>query len=143
MVADEMNTNEEQLLSQPVLARLAAADPATLQPHVVPVWFLWDGEALWISAFSSTRKVKLLMRNPRTAILIEPDHAHPSSLQAILIQGKVEIISQPPEFVRNRSVEIYTHYMGEAGAQGAEPQSWARDPENRLIRLQPEKVNSW
>ena len=43
------------------LDRLATANPRTLQPHVVPVWFWWDGTSLWISAFSSTRKVKELL----------------------------------------------------------------------------------
>ena len=34
----------EATLAQPVLARLATANPRSLQPHVVPVWFWWDGE---------------------------------------------------------------------------------------------------
>ena len=32
-----------QVLSQPLIARLATADQNN-QPHVVPVWFGWDGE---------------------------------------------------------------------------------------------------
>ena len=40
------------------LARLATCNPDTLQPHVVPVWYEWDGEYIWISTFRSTRKVR-------------------------------------------------------------------------------------
>ena len=64
------------LLDQPVLARIATAQAKSLQPHVVPVWFLWDGDNLWISAFSSTRKLKDLASNPRCAVLIELPSAY-------------------------------------------------------------------
>jgi nitroimidazol reductase NimA-like FMN-containing flavoprotein (pyridoxamine 5'-phosphate oxidase superfamily) len=53
----------EGLLQEKVLARIATANPVTNQPHVVPVWFLWDGASIWISAFESTRKVKELKKN--------------------------------------------------------------------------------
>jgi nitroimidazol reductase NimA-like FMN-containing flavoprotein (pyridoxamine 5'-phosphate oxidase superfamily) len=133
----------EELLSQPVLARLATSDVTSGQPHVVPVWFLWDGEALWISAFSSTLKVKLLCGNPRAAVLIEPDASHPSTLQAVLIKGDAEIINEPRDFVARQAIAIYTLYLGEEGAQAKEPQSWAYDAENRLLRIQPTKILSW
>jgi nitroimidazol reductase NimA-like FMN-containing flavoprotein (pyridoxamine 5'-phosphate oxidase superfamily) len=133
----------EELLAQPVLARLATSELATGQPHVVPVWFLWDGNALWISAFSSTQKVKLLSANPRAAVLIEPDAGHPNTLQAVLIKGGAEIIDEPRDFVARQAIAIYAHYLGEAGVQAAEPQSWAYDPENRLLRIQPTKILSW
>ena len=37
--------------------------------HVVPVWFGWDGESIYISAFRSTRKVKELIRNKDRLII--------------------------------------------------------------------------
>ena len=48
----------EMVLAEPVLARLATTDPKTMQPHVVPVWFMWDGASVWISSFVSTRKIR-------------------------------------------------------------------------------------
>ena len=133
----------DELLAQPVLARLATADAATGQPHVVPLWFLWDGEALWISSFSGTRKIKELLANPRAAVLIEPDAAHPSPLQAVLFKGPVEIIREPRDFIARQAIAIYTRYMGAEGVQAAEPQSWAHDPAGLLLRLLPEKVIAW
>ena len=47
-------------LSQPHIGRLATTDG--LQPHVVPVWYEWDGQGVWISSFRSTRKIKELQR---------------------------------------------------------------------------------
>jgi nitroimidazol reductase NimA-like FMN-containing flavoprotein (pyridoxamine 5'-phosphate oxidase superfamily) len=131
----------EALLAQPVLVRLATTNPKTCQPHVVPVWFLWDGEFIWISAFSSTRKVRDLELNPRCAVLIEPEKT--DKLQGVLFEGQVELISQPLELVSETSIRIYTLYMGVEGAQAAEPQSWAVDPENRLLKLTPSHIAAW
>lgn len=130
------------LLEQPFLARLATSNPRTQQPHVVPVWFGWDGECLWISAFASTRKVKDLRRNPRCAVLIEPKESD-AKPQAILMEGLAELITAPPELVREKSIWIYTRYLGPEGVLAKDPQSWSRDPENTIVRLKPENIFSW
>lgn len=132
----------DQLLAQPVLARLATSNATTLQPHVVPLWFLWDGSNAWISSFVSTRKIKDLQSNPRCALIIEPKQdGYP--LQAVLLEGEAELISEPGDFVANQALKIYEHYMGPEGVLAAEPQSWAIDPENRLIKLTPRRVIAW
>jgi general stress protein 26 len=132
----------DELLQQPVLARLATTNPRTMQPHVVPVWFLWDGNALFISSFTSTRKVKDLKRNPLCAVIIEPVPAA-SQLQAVLFEGKAELITQPRNFVEEKALSIYTLYMGAEGVKEPEPQSWIYDPENLIIRLTPQKIYTW
>lgn len=132
----------ETLLAQPVLARLATVNPKTLQPHVVPLWFMWDGKTAWISSFVSTRKVKELKRSPRCALLVEPKEAG-FKLQAVLLEGPAELIVEPRSLVEEMALRIYTHYLGEEGIKAAEPQSWARDPEGLLIKLTPERVIAW
>jgi len=133
----------QDLLAEPVLARLATADPQTLQPHVVPVWFLWDGSDLWISAFVSTRKVKELLKNPRCAVLIEPAQPKGRPLQAVLLEGAAELICEPSELVAQMSERIYAKYLGPEGVLAAEPQSWTSDPENRLVKLTPARQMAW
>jgi nitroimidazol reductase NimA-like FMN-containing flavoprotein (pyridoxamine 5'-phosphate oxidase superfamily) len=139
----EKQTQIDDLLAQPVLARLATADPKTGQPHAVPLWFMWDSESMWISSFKKTQKIKILAENPRAAVLIEPDHAHPSPLQAVLIQGAAEIITEPREFVTQKALAIYTLYMGTEGVLDAEPQSWAHDPDGLILRIRPERTIAW
>jgi general stress protein 26 len=132
----------DELLSLPVLARLATTNVHTLQPHVVPLWFLWDGTSAWISSFVSTRKIKDLHSNPHAALLVEPKQEG-YKLQAVLLEGKVEVIAEPRDFVASQSLKIYTHYLGPQGVLAADPQTWAVDPENRLIKLTPERVIAW
>ncbi len=131
-----------ELLQQPVLARLGTANPKTLQPHVVPVWFGWEQDTLYISAFTSTRKVKDLLRNPRCSVLIEPKDAAQSKIQGVLLEGTCEMIAEQPA-VAQKAEWIYIKYMGEEGAKAPEPQSWLTDPESRIIKLIPSKVFVW
>lgn len=129
------------LLSEPVLARLGTCNSLTLQPHVVPVWFEWDGEALYISAFQSTRKVRDIEKSTRISVLIDTDRPGEPA-RAVLLEGSAELLSDPA-LIAPLATSIYTRYMGPEGVLTAEPQSWISDPENRIIKLIPEKAFAW
>ncbi len=132
----------ESVLAEPVLARLATTNPKTMQPHVVPVWFAWDGESVWISSFVSTRKIRELKNNPRGAVLIESKQVS-GKLQAVLLEGTVELVTQPRQLVSEIASRIYIRYLGPEGINESEPQSWLNDPENLLIKLSPTRIISW
>jgi nitroimidazol reductase NimA-like FMN-containing flavoprotein (pyridoxamine 5'-phosphate oxidase superfamily) len=132
----------ESVLAEPVLARLATTNPKTMQPHVVPVWFAWDGECVWISSFVSTRKIRELKNNPRGAVLIESKQEG-GKLQAVLLEGTVELVTQPRQQVSEIASRIYIRYLGPEGVKDPEPQSWLNDPENLLIKLTPKRIISW
>ena len=132
----------EAVLTEVVLARLATSNPKTMQPHVVPVWFMWDGDYVWISSFVSTRKIRELKMNPRGAVLIESKQEG-GKLQAVLLEGTVELVTQPYQLVKELASRIYIRYLGPEGIKDAEPQSWLNDPENLLIKLTPERIISW
>jgi nitroimidazol reductase NimA-like FMN-containing flavoprotein (pyridoxamine 5'-phosphate oxidase superfamily) len=130
------------VLTEVVLARLATSNPNTMQPHVVPVWFMWDGDYVWISSFISTRKIRELKMNPRGAVLIESKQEG-GNLQAVLLEGTVELVTQPRQLVKALASRIYIRYLGPEGIMDAEPQSWLNDAENLLIKLTPERIISW
>lgn len=129
------------LLTQPLIARLATANPATLQPHVVPVWFEWNGGAVWISSFDSTRKMRDLEGNPRVSLVIDTD-SNGGTVRGVVIEGTAHIISEPT-VVAARSRSIYARYLGEEGAREPEPASWVVDPENRIIQITPKWAYVW
>jgi nitroimidazol reductase NimA-like FMN-containing flavoprotein (pyridoxamine 5'-phosphate oxidase superfamily) len=133
----------EELLSQPVLARIATVNLETGQPHLVPLWYLWDGASLWISGFRSTRKFRELLAHPKCAVLVEPVDAKVSKLQAVLFEGSAQVITSPRQLVEEMSTRIYLRYLGEEGVKAADPQSWIHDAENLVACLTPQKVFSW
>jgi len=132
-----------ELLNMPVLARLATANLETCQPHVVPLWFYWDGMNIWISGFGNTRKFKDLITNPRCAILIEPANPVENKLQAVLLKGEAEVITHSREVIKQKSTQIYLRYLGKNGVQEEEPQSWIHDPKNVVARMKVVKVSAW
>ncbi len=132
----------DAVLAETVLARLATTNPKTMQPHVVPVWFLWDGDCVWISSFVSTRKIRELQHNPQGAVLIE-SKKEGGKLTAVLLEGAVEIVREPRDLVREIANRIYMRYLGPDGVLEKEPQSWLSDPENLLVKLKPKRIISW
>lgn len=135
------NAMLEALLAEPNIARIATADPITLQPHVVAVWYLWDGESLWISSFDSTRKNKELQKNPKVSILIDTSESA-ADIRWALFEGTAELIKAPVELMVEMTTRIYTRYLGPDGVLAPDPQSWIHDPENTLIKLTPKKIKS-
>ena len=131
----------KEFLNQPYLARLGTSNPKNHQPHVTPVWYEWDGESVYISAFVSTRKVKDVYRNRRISVLVDIAEKN-GPTQAVLFEGAAEII-EDPKSVAELSCSIYTRYMGPEGVLAKDPQSWMVDPENRIIKLTPENVYVW
>jgi PPOX class probable F420-dependent enzyme len=128
-------------LAAPLIARMATAD-AQGRPHVVPVWFAWDDEAIWISSFTNTRKIAELEENPYISIAIDTVEEDGTN-KAVVFEGKVELIREPHNLVAEKSTWIYKRYLGEAGILEKDPQSWIADPHNSLIKLVPEKTLTW
>lgn len=128
----------KELLARPVLARLGTANPETSQPHVTPVWFLWDGEYLYISAFISTRKAREATANPRISVLIDIE----KPTQAVVLEGTADVLSDPTQ-VAPLSEAIYAQYVGQEEVKKDPYQSWVHDAENRVLRLKPEKAFAW
>jgi PPOX class probable F420-dependent enzyme len=137
----EISSAALTLLTRPVLGRLATASREG-QPHVVPVWFLWEDDLLWISSFSSTRKNIDLQQNPKCAIVIDLEQAA-DGLTAVMLEGRAELVSEPRQAVHERIERIYAKYLGPEGLLEPDPQSWLNSPENLLIQFTPTRMKTW
>jgi len=130
----------DALLAFPMLARLATARDN--KPHVVPVWFDWDGESLWIANDKSHRKIAELRVNPHVAVSIDQTCGG-LRFWAVLMEGQAELIEEPEDFVREVTERIYVKYMGK-GAMGL-PTLQRMLPEGELIlvKFTPTKIITW
>jgi nitroimidazol reductase NimA-like FMN-containing flavoprotein (pyridoxamine 5'-phosphate oxidase superfamily) len=131
----------DAFLAQPLIARIATASPSTHRPHVVPVWFEWDGESIWISTFRSTRKIRELQANPLCSIAIDSADSG-VDFRGVVFEGPAELVTAPLDFVQRKSEQIYTRYLGEEVRQ-PRYQEWIYDSENLLIKLTPQRRNTW
>jgi PPOX class probable F420-dependent enzyme len=128
-------------LQKPLIARLATIDEEH-HPHVVPVWFGWDGDCLWVSSYSNTRKVQNIRGNPHISIAVDIEDKN-GATKAVILEGAVELVAEPRDFLKDKFTWIYERYLGKDGVLAKEPQSWINDEKNLLIRLTPQKVITW
>lgn len=132
----------DSYLAESVLARIATVSATSAQPHVVPVWYWWDGASIWIHGYGGTRKFKELRANPKCSIVVDQADSG-VDFWAVLFEGEAELIDQPRQVVVDVAVQIYRRYIGEEGVLDPVPQSWIHDEESLLIKLTPSRVTSW
>lgn len=129
-----------QVLERPILARIATAG-ASGQPHVVPVWFMWDGEYMYIETGVGFRKARNLEENPQCAITVD-DTQGGLRFWGIFMQGEVELLTEPVEWVQDTVRRIYRKYLGEEGIQAPTPQKMISS-DHVIIKFKPRKIMSW
>ena len=137
----EISPQVADFLRARLLGRLATAS-LDGQPHIVPVWFLWEDGAVWISSYRSTRKVIDIERNHKCALVVDIENAE-DGLTAVVLEGQAELVSVPVDTVKQRIERIYIKYLGPDGVLEKDPQSWLNSPENVLIKFMPTRVKSW
>jgi len=68
MTPDEIDA----FLSSQRVCRVATIG-AQDRPHVAPLWFVWDGSALWLYSIVKSRRWTDIQRRPQLAIVIDAD----------------------------------------------------------------------
>ena len=58
------------ILTEPIIW-LTTASPSG-RPHMVPVWFLWNGRAILLFSLPNTRKLRDIAANPAVVLALEP-----------------------------------------------------------------------
>ena len=130
----------DELLALPVLARMATVSNG--HPHVVPVWFDWDGEYLWITADKAHKKIKHLRNNPNLAVSID-ESLGGLRFWAILMEGMAELIKTPKDLVVEMTERIYVKYMGKGVMDLPTLQVMLFGGDSILIKLKPTRIVSW
>jgi PPOX class probable F420-dependent enzyme len=114
-------------------AKLATSGPGG-QPHVMPVWFVLDGEELVFTTWGDSVKGRNLRRNPRAAVIVDEEVA---PYAFVHIRGHVTLSEDLEELLRFATA-IGGRYMGadragEFGRRNAVPGEL-------LVRLRQERV---
>jgi PPOX class probable F420-dependent enzyme len=102
-------------------------------PHVVPVWFIFDGEQLIFTAGPASVKVKNILRDGRAAICVDEDTP---PFHYVLLEGQVEVMDPSVEGARHWGAIIGGRYMGMERTD-----EFGRRAEGEwVMRMIPEKV---
>ena len=114
-------------------AKLATSAPGG-QPHVMPVWFVLDGEELVFTTWGDSVKGRNLRRNPRAAVIVDEEVA---PYAFVHIRGRVTLSEDHEEMLRVATA-IGGRYMG--ADRAAEFGRRNAVPGELLVRLRPERV---
>jgi len=113
--------------------KLATCD-ARGQPHVMPVWFMLDGEELVFTTWGDSVKGRNLRRDPRAAIVVDQE-SPPYAF--VHLRGQVTLSDDLEEMLRFATA-IGGRYMGADRAEEFGRRNAV--PGELLVRLRPRRV---
>jgi hypothetical protein len=64
-------------------------------PHVSPLWFVWDGKALWLNSVVKSQRWANLVRDSRISVVVDAGHDF-FELRGVEITGSAEVIGEAP-----------------------------------------------
>jgi hypothetical protein len=109
-------------------------------PHATPLWFGWDGRALWLYSLSRSRRWADLGRDPRVAVVVDAGHGY-DELRGVELRGRVEVVGDVPR-TGTQDDEL-------AGPEALFARKYfgldqmVHDGRHGWLRLVPEQVLSW
>jgi PPOX class probable F420-dependent enzyme len=104
------------------------------QPHVMPVWFVLDGEDVVFTTGAGSIKARNLRRDPRIALVVDED-APPYAF--VHMRGEARISEDMDELLR-LATEIGGRYMGPGLAEEFGRRNGV--PGELLLRVTPKRI---
>jgi hypothetical protein len=110
------------------------------RPHVVPLWFVWDGTSLWLSSVVRSQRWTDLMRDPRVAVVIDAGVEY-TELRGVELSGEVVPAGAAPRTATPDALLAEPEQLFAEKYTGGV----AIPPDGRhaWLRLTPEKLVSW
>lgn len=65
------------------------------RPHATPLWFAWDGAALWLYSITRSRRWAELAADPRIAAVVDSGEEY-GELRGVELTGEVERVGETP-----------------------------------------------
>lgn len=96
-------------------------------PHQIPLWFLWDGQAVWMCTGAASVTVRNVREEPRVRLAL------PDTFDVVLLQGEAECFSD--QDVPAEAAEAF------ATKFGWDPR--AEEGSFVYVRVVPKSVRAW
>ena len=137
----------DAFLAGSYLARVACLTPDGA-PYVIPLWYQWDGEAMWFVGRQRAVWCEYMKADPRVSLVVDAPHSEPDEMgqsveiPKVIMQGMAEIVEEPNvggHWVQVAK-EMSYRYLGPNGPTYLVPT--LKQP-RWLIKVVPEKVRTW
>ena len=110
------------------------------RPHVSPLWFVWDGSAIWLNSLSRAQRWSDVQRDPRVSVLVDGGEEF-SELYGIELIGKVSTVGEVPR--TGQPVEELRLPERLFANKYTNSDEFHYDGRHAWLRLDPEKIVTW
>jgi pyridoxamine 5'-phosphate oxidase-like protein len=110
------------------------------RPHVVPLWFVWTGGALWLTSLVRSRRWTDLARDPRVAVVVDTGELY-GELRGIEISGTAWPVGDVPRGTAEHPELAEPERLFARKYAGVD--DFVPDGRHAWLRIEPEKLVSW
>jgi PPOX class probable F420-dependent enzyme len=135
--------NGEELasfLAEQHTCRLATTGPDG--PHVAPVWFVWDGQALWVYSLTRSQRWANVTRDPRVAVVVDDGH-HYHELRGAEIEGQATVVGPVPRTAEDPPTPELAEPELLMAAKYFNAAAMTHDARHAWLRITPRKLVTW
>jgi nitroimidazol reductase NimA-like FMN-containing flavoprotein (pyridoxamine 5'-phosphate oxidase superfamily) len=135
-----MASERDAFLREQPVCRVATAGPGGY-PHVSALWFVWDGDTLWLNSLVRSQRWADLSRDPRLSVIVDDGGTDFLRLRGVELRGRAEVIGEVPRKgepaeALDRPERLFADkYMGGG--------DFRYDGRHGWVRICPEKIVSW
>ncbi len=109
-------------------------------PHNVPLWFVWDGRALWLNSVVKSQRWTDVGRDPRVSVVVDAGGSY-GELRGVELIGHLERVGEAPR-TGTPDPDLEAPERLFAGKYSHES-AFAADGRHAWLRLAPDKIVSW
>jgi PPOX class probable F420-dependent enzyme len=106
-------------------------------PHIVPIWFWWDGEAILVFSKPDAQKVRNLRNRPQVMLALGDAE---DDFDVGLLEGHAELLDQPTH--RVMPVAHLRKYARQLRSIGLTADEYT-DTYSQVIRIIPDRALGW
>jgi PPOX class probable F420-dependent enzyme len=111
------------------------------RPHVAPLWFVWDGGALWLNSTVHSQRWTDLTRDPRIAVVVDAGERY-DQLRGVELAGTATPVGPVPREDTGPVAELAGPELLFA-RKYAGTDTFTPDGRHAWLRVDPEKITSW
>ena len=128
--------SKEFLKSQKIL-RLATIDPSG-NPHIVPVWYMYDDDKFYVGTNTKTRKAKNIKKNSKVSFCIDIGIKSPDIVGTMGV-GRAKLILKKDR-VKLLAEKILLRYFKNLKNQSAQQ---LLNQTDCIIEITPKNITNW
>lgn len=134
-------TERDAYLSEQRVCRVATVG-ADGQAHVVPLWFAWDGEYVWLTSLTRSQRYVDLLRDNRISIVVDDGEGY-HELRGVQLTGRAEPIGESPVPAGEDHAPEVARAAAMFGDKYFSGANYANDGWHAWLRVTPTKIVSW